>query len=184
MLPKPEKKSKKIKSEQLDLVEEISEKDHIRKKQLYLFVSLSLTIGLSLIFYTYRHFRLPKISIPKPVVITNSINLDLDENSGIYIKSGDYTYSQNYSQNINEEIKYLDKLEPVINSTLYEKIPKGVTIRQFEEKTKTGFKGLYRLSIPEHDIYIILKYEGSNSDKFISTIPNEVEKIYWHLVEK
>lgn len=182
MLPKPIK-TKKIKSEQLDLIEEISEKDRLKKKQRYLFISLALTIGLSLIFYTYKHFRLPRLSIPKNIEITNSFSLDLDKNSGVYIKSADYTYTQNFSKDVASELKYLDNIKVATDSALYEKIPKGVTVRQFEEKNKSEFNGLYRLTVPSRDIYIIFNFKGSNIEKNISLIPNLVEKIYWHLVQ-
>lgn len=184
MLPKPEKKTRKIKSEQLDLVEEINEKDRIKKKQLYLFVSLALTIGLSLIFYTYRHFQLPHLPTIPQIATTNSFSLDVGNNWGIYVKFQDYTYNQNYSKEIKEGLKYLDNIDATIDSSLYQKIPRGVTIRQFEENNKSGFIGLYRLSVPNRDIYILINIAGDNLDQSIKNIPNVVEKIYWHLIEK
>ena len=102
MLPKPIK-TKKIKSEQLDLVDELSEKKHIIRKQRWLFISLGLTIGLSLIFYTYRHFRLPQFSLLKlPDIQTSTpsvfeIEVDNQSTWSIYIQSIDFTYEKNFS---------------------------------------------------------------------------------------
>jgi len=182
MLPKPIK-SKKIKSEQLDLVEEISEKNHTRKKQLYLYISLILTIGLSLIFYTFKHFRLPKISIPTPV-ISDIFSLDLDNTWSVYIQSADFIYNHNFSSATSEGINYLNTSNPIDDSLLYQKIPRGVIVRQFEQKDKNKFQAYYRLTVPKRDIYILINISGDNLDQSINEIPAMVEKIYWHLVGK
>ncbi len=189
MLPKPIK-TKKIKSEQLDLVDELSEKKHIIRKQRWLFISLGLTIGLSLIFYTYRHFRLPQFSLPKlPNIQTTTpsvfeIEVDNQNIWSIYVQSDDFIYEKNFSdQNqINEAINFLDQTGIVKDSLLYQKIPKGVTIREIITSSNDKYQAYFRLSIPNRDIYILFNISGSSTKNSANSIPSIVEKIYWHLV--
>lgn len=56
MLPKPEK-TRKIRSEQLDLVKSIDDSSKSRRKLIILIISLLLTIGLSLGLLGYRHLK-------------------------------------------------------------------------------------------------------------------------------
>jgi len=191
MLPKPEK-IRKIKSlKQLDLVDEISTKDRVRTKQRWLFITLSLTIGVSLIFYSYRHFRLPSISIPVPKLSTNttitpSFNIDNPDknNWSIYVSSADFIYQKDFSDviAIDDGINFLNQAAPDQKSFLYEKIPKGVTVRQIISPNVSKYKGYFRLTIPNRDIYILFDITGANLDNSAKLIPGVVETIYWHLV--
>ena len=76
MLPKPEKtkKGSTPKAEQLDLVETISVEDKLKHKRRWLYITLFFTIGLSLIFMTYRSVKkfLEHPSLPHP-----NLNLSL-----------------------------------------------------------------------------------------------------------
>jgi hypothetical protein len=189
MLPKPIK-IKKSKSEQLDLVDELSEKKHIIRKQRWLFISLGLTIGLSLIFYTFRHFRLPQFSLPSLPSIESSIpsafeiNINDSNTWSIYVQSNDFTYQKNSptQEQIDEGINFLGQAGPVKDSILYEKIPKGVTVRQIITPSAGKYQAYFRLTIPNREIYILFNITGSSVDTSIASIPSVVEKIYWHLV--
>jgi len=191
MLPKPEK-IRKIKSlKQLDLVDEISTKDRVRVKQRWLFITLGLTIGISLIFYTYRHFRLPNISIPVPKISTETITTpsfninNPDKNNwAIYVSSADFIYQKDFpnTATIDDGLNFLNQAAPDPKSFLYEKIPKGVTVRQIISPNASEYKGYFRLTIPNRDIYILFNIIGSNLDNSAKLIPGVVETIYWHLV--
>lgn len=191
MLPKQEK-VRKIKSlKQLDLVDEISTKDRIRVKQRWLFITLGLTIGISLIFYTYRHFRLPNISIPVPQLSSDistapSFNIENPDknNWSVYVSSADFIYQKNFSDatTIDDGLNFLNQAAPDPKSFLYEKIPKGVTVRQIISPNDSEYKGYFRLTIPNRDIYILFDITGANLDNSAKLIPGVVETIYWHLV--
>lgn len=91
MLPKPEKIKKASSSaHQLDLVESISVEEKLRKKRFFLYISLLATIGLSLLFWSYRlitnflkyssRLSIPKIEIPTVRINTSPVSPNLSQN--------------------------------------------------------------------------------------------------------
>ncbi|HPD44826.1 MAG TPA: hypothetical protein PK131_01450 [Candidatus Woesebacteria bacterium] len=186
MLPKTIK-PRKIKSEQLDLVDEISEKEWIHRKQFWLFVSLILTVGLSLVFYFYRYWSQPHLSSSVSPAPTVPFNLEIDDQNewSVYVRSGDFVYQKNFTDQtaVESAVNFLNQTDPIADSFLYKAIPKGVVVRQIITSRAGSYQGYFRLSIPGREIYILIRITGQNNLDFsIELIPGVVEKIYWWLV--
>jgi len=174
MLPKPEK-LKKVKTEQLDLVEKISDEDKIRKKRKYLIIAIICTVGLSTIFYCYHHLESLNLSFSLPSINFNFSkvpNFTHDKDISIYIQSNDFTYEY-LSVSIPDIAGILSTLStaPIIK---LENLPSGVETRAFDNEDITA----YYLSVPTKNIQIIIK---SNNPQKKSQL---VEKIYWYLVNR
>jgi len=173
MLPKPEK-VKKIKHEQLNLVDEISEKKKRQIKQLWLIISICLTIGLSLIFNLYRHlsslqlnfnFDLPKISAP-------SSNIDL-ENANISYSIPATTDSM-YSLITGSDFSSQKEIAAVL--------PQGIKFKQYYEEQADYINLGYEIITPAKSLIILLKLNGPNPKEHMKDVPKVVEKLYWSLI--
>jgi len=174
MLPKPEK-LKKVKTEQLDLVEKISDEDKIRKKRKYLIIGIICTVGLSAAFYCYHCLESLKLSFSLP-----SINLNFDKTPeftrdkeiSLYIQSDDFVYE--YQSNLIPDINDILSVLSTAPVKKLDNLPSGVEVREFNNADTTA----YYLSVPTKNIQIIIKSENFQKKSQL------VEKIYWYLVNR
>jgi hypothetical protein len=175
MLPKPEK-LKKVKTEQLDLVEKISDEDKIRKKRKYLIIAIICTVGLSAIFYCYHHLESLNLSFSLPSIKNlnfNKIpNFTHDKDISLYVQSNDFTYEY-LSTSISDIAEILSTLSTAPIKKL-DNLPSGVEIREFDNADISA----YYLSVPTKTIQIIIKSNNSQKKSQL------VEKIYWYLVNR
>jgi hypothetical protein len=172
MLPKPEK-LKKVKTEQLDLVEKISDEDKIRKKRKYLIVAIICTVGLSTIFYCYRHLESLNLSFSFPTINFNKIpNFTHDKDISLYIQSNDFVYE--YQSSLIPDINDILSILSTAPVKKLENLPSGVNVREFNNADISA----YFLSVPTKNIQIIIKTNNSQKKSQL------VEKIYWYLVNR
>jgi hypothetical protein len=174
MLPKPEK-IKKVKTEQLDLVEKISDEDKIRKKRKYLIISIICTVGISAIFYCYRQLESLNLRFKMPAI---SLNFDKrpkftnDKDISLYIKSDNffYEYQSDLISDIDETLFTLDTAP----TKTIDNLPSGVEVRGFVQDDISA----YCLSVPARNIKLIIKSNDLQKTKEL------IEKIYWHLINQ
>lgn len=172
MLPKPEK-LKKVKTEQLDLVEKISDEDKIRKKRKYLIIAIICTVGLSTIFYCYRCFTSLGLSFNLPTINFNKIpNFTYDKDISLYIQSNDFVYE--YQSSLIPDINDILSILSTAPVKKIENLPSGVEVREYDNADISA----YFLSVPTKNIQIIIK---SNNLQKKSQL---VEKIYWYLINR
>jgi len=174
MLPKPEK-LKKVKTEQLDLVEKISDEDRIRKKRKYLIISIICTVGLSAIFYCYHHLESLNLNfklIPINLNFDRTPEFTHDKEISLYVQSNDFAYE--YQSSLIPDIGEILSILSTAPLKKLENLPSGVEVREFNNDDITA----YYLSVPTKKIQIVIK---SNSLQKKSQL---VEKIYWYLVNR
>lgn len=177
MLPKPDKTKKGVKTEQLDLVETLDSAKKIKRKRFWLILTLCLTIGLSLIFWVYyslaRHFfqltPTPRLKFTLDRLITPDTS-----SWSIYLKSGDFVWSQNFNQNPDSLIKQLEKTKLVADSLLKNTLPSGAEIKEIITAPSVS----YQIFVPGKTITLLLTLPSSD----MSRIPSLVEKIYWAVI--
>jgi hypothetical protein len=204
MLPKPEKIKKKIKSEESETVNEISPAEKIRKKRIFVTWALSITIGLSFLFWIYhflRNFSLPKISLSVPKIsvsknLNPTLSLEKDINSvliseksiwSIYIKSDSFLWQKNPDQlfsdtNPDSIISNLSKSKNTNESLIQKSLPVGAEIKENLISKNNSFEAQYLITVPQKQIFLVLKVSGDNLEKSKLLIPQLAEKIYWDVI--
>jgi len=179
MLTKIELNQKKAKSsEQLDLVDTITSDDKIHKKRMFVISAISITIGLSLVFWIYRSFKTVSISLPQmpkfAAISKNDINTDI---STIIGKD-----SQNW------EINYVDKfdtskLKYSQNSLIKDLLPLGVDVKENYTQTDTAQTLQALITLPQQNIYLSIKYRLPDQNTFKTTLQKLIPPIYWFKVQ-
>lgn len=211
MLPKPEKNKKNnVNVEQLSLVDPLKKENNLKKKRLYVGLTLSLTVALSVSFSIYRYLQDNRTSLQLPVSIfksqspsLNPSSLDKDISSllasekniwHIYANDLSNNYSYNWSQNKSDFAPTQQDIVaqiPNLNQTktnshvLDNVLPGGVTY--FDNKSDSNNDLIYTalLIVPKKQIFIYLKISngiGSDQPQIDKKISGVVEKIYWNLI--
>lgn len=190
MLPKPEKKSKKNNSEQLDLVETVDEGGKIEKKRRLLLVFLFLTVGLSLILALYRHFQSFDFSTFKissflsPAIQflpkNNSKNIPAD---WIFVVNTSSGFSFSFPQN-----SASPNLSSIKNpSPLYAKkyLPQGVLVSESNFQSADYFEISSILTTPKTTINLYAKIPGkiSQSPNGLENYSQLVRDFYWQIID-
>lgn len=199
-----EKREKVKKSSQLPLEEKDSgpsPEEILRAKRRLLIILLSLTIGLSCLFWLYRnirHFQFPSLSIfSLPTFPSQEVD-DLSEVSQL-IKADSSSWSvyfkpQNFSAfTINPDSSfsdsYFDKQIALLqkdkaNSGLITKsLPEGTKI--FDRLTETNSQLIYTalITVPDNSIIFHFKINGQNIVESKKIIPQIVEIYYWSTIK-
>lgn len=181
MLPKPDK-SKKTKTEQLDLVETISKQDNLLHRRRFIIFTLVLTAGISLIFWGYRFLittPIGQISLPHINFFQNhpSVALNLPSHFShwsIYVKSNDFVWSQNSHQDPESEFQHLRQLPSRSDSLLRQVLPSGVDVKEILATSSAS----YLISVPNREIFLSFGFPASEQ----SLLPQLVDKIYWAII--
>lgn len=208
MLPKPEKNKKiSVNAEQLSLVDPVKKENNLKKKRLYVGITLILTVSLSVSFSVYHYFknnslniRLPS-SVHTPNLKQDNINKSIDnllssEKNIWYVHAQDLntSYSLDWPS---DKVDFIPSSENILssltdiqqssfNSHLLDGIlPGGVTY--VDNKTNSNSDLIYTslLTVPQKQFFIYIKISnGTNSDPILvdKKIQTLVEKIYWHLI--
>lgn len=181
MLPKPDK-SKKTKTEQLDLVETISKHDSLLHRRRYIILTLIVTSGLSLAFMTYRYlttahyqFSLPHLSLPS---LSTALKLPTGfDHWSVYVKSGQYSWSQRLYQLPPQTLPNLNSSSTLTTShSLATVLPSGVEVKEIIATTSAS----YLITVPDRQI--LLYFEFPETEK--SRLPQIVESIYWDIIRR
>lgn len=194
MLPKPEKIKKKLKSEESESIKEISPEEKIRKKRHLVALVLSITIGLSFLFWIYHFFKnfslpkfsfsVPKISVSKDSNSISSLEKDInnilisDKNIwSIYVKTDSFLWEKNSSDlSLNPVFKNNE------SSFVKKLLPSGAEVKENLINQDNSFEVQSLITIPNKKITLIIKVSGNNLDNSKKLIPILAEKIYWDVV--
>lgn len=210
MLPKPDKSKKKFPSdggESIETKEErlAKEKKRLQKKRRLVVISIILTVGLSLSFWSYRSikkfitqdhkinsrisFSLPNIKISKTK--TNNFDSQIQKiispkfaNTSIYIADNSedhFVWSQNETnifqqQSLKDIQSHLDNLTATNKSLLGVNLPQGLSFQEIVSD-KDSFDYFNQINLPGKKMLILI-HSSSSAD--ISTL---VESIYWTYIQ-
>ncbi|MFA6518049.1 MAG: hypothetical protein WCV93_00140 [Candidatus Shapirobacteria bacterium] len=184
MLPKPEKvrKGRSQESEQLDLVETLSQDKNLSSKRRLVFVIMTLTIFLPLVFMLYRQFSLsPKKSISTPEVSFPVISQDFIDWSfyvgGASQNNQNLIWSKNPDQigspdQISKLLAFTQKTPLLTSGPVFDLLPKGFDLHQYNPQSDVTC--LY-VNIPQNPFFMIIKSPPESSE----LIPVLVDRLYW-----
>jgi hypothetical protein len=208
MLPKSDKNKKTFPSgEVIETKEEILAKNQkrLQKKRRFIIISIILTVGLSLSFWTYRSIKdflnQPhqinsnfKINLPQ-INLSKSKSNDFDnemqtiisdfKNISLYITDDNldnpFLWQQNESvlfkdQPIEDIKSKLDNLTPTNKSSLNINFPEGLSFQEIISD-KIGFDYLGQINLPGKKLLILIHLDNKQD---VSTL---VESIYWAYVQ-
>ena len=179
MLPKPEKNSRNNSTQQLDLVETISDADKLKKKRLTLIIFLILTIGLSLCFWIYRQFKtfnfsqikLPEISLKLPSLPQSKFVLNTPPGWIFEILPATASASPK-----------------TVNSAPYAKkyLPEGVLATEKINITPNFLEIDSQISTPKISFQVYAKIPGNitSSSPEIDQYAKLIETLYWHEINQ
>lgn len=204
MLPKQDKSKKQFPSDDFEPNEESKEekaekeKKRIQKKRRLVIISIILTVGLSLSFWTYRSiknflanpkvpkinlsFNLPKINFSSK---TKKIIPDGFSDVSVYIydnSSPQFIYSQNESFVFKDEPladiqNRFNNLKPSTKSLININLPQGLTFKEIVSD-KSEFHYYNQIILPDdRELTILISSPQSIN---ISTL---VESIYWTYIQ-
>lgn len=182
MLPKPEKKSSKS-SQQLDLIDTISDEERLRKKRRSLIFSLLLTVGLSLIFGLYtqlKHYNFSTLSLPQ-----FSLNFNLSSLSQLKP-----TFTPNLPSDWTFQLLSDGENPPSLstpNPAPYAKkyLPEGVLVSEKTTSTADYFEINSEISTPQKKFQVYAKIPGkiNSSSPELDRYSRAVESLYWYLLQ-
>lgn len=204
MLPKQEKIKKSSSSQQLDLVDSLSEDKKLRRKRIYIIITLILTVGLSLFFWIYRssksffitnkisnvkpNFSFPKINFPaNQPDLEKTVNqiISTDKNTwSIFVQTTSLNKSPfSWSKNIETPTSTTLNVPISTNSILKNNLPEGAQIQENVLSNTDSYQLTTLITVPNKQLFIIIKVAGTNNlQSSIKLIPYLVEKIYWELI--
>lgn len=205
MLPKEEKVKKIPDPEQEGLFDKENEKERIAKKRKFVYVSMALTIGLSLSFWLYRSIKTIDLSVPKIELPTfnftvskrktTAFKLPEDENStwSIFLKRSDsdipiYQSKQDLifeTEKFDSILEKIDKSNPVSPSQYSNLLPPGVKLKEILEEDNNKFTYLSKVITPDQDLLLIIKLSDSKDlSASKKLIPNLIDQLYWYSRQK
>ncbi len=193
MLPKPEKKSKKkVATEQLDLVETISEGDKSRKKRQSTILFLFLTVGISLIFFTYRqakNFNFQAPSLPH-------LNFKMSKSSQSFTPSFPLSWSVSvstigstfYSFNSPPALKpdFSQVKTPVTESIAKKQLPEGVKVVEKFNLKDDRSEILSDISTPKVSFRLYAQIPGDINRQGVDreAYSQLAKDLYWYLIKR
>lgn len=205
MLPKEEKVKKIPDPEQEGLFDKENEKERIAKKRKVVYISMALTVGLSLSFWLYRSIKTINLSVPRIELPTfnftvskpktNGFKLPEDQNStwSIFLKRSDsdlpiYQSKQDLifeTEKLDSILQKIDKSNPVIPSQYSNLLPPGVKLKEIIEEDTSKLTYLSKIITPDQELLLIIKLSDSKdlaASKKI--IPNLIDQLYWYSRQK
>lgn len=202
MLPKEEKIKKKPDSDQPGLFDKENEKDRLRKKRLFLYAAMFLTIGLSLSFWIYRSlknfdftFRVPQINFSLSVPKNNQLNLSLDSRStwSIFlqkINSNDIIYQKNadllfVNQDQNFILNKIDQTNFITSSQYASALPEGIKVKEIIEENNSTFSYFSKIITPNQELFLIIGISSSSDlASAKKSLPSLINQLYWYSLQK
>ena len=218
MLPKPEK-TKKINKNLLADSEITKESDEVvaakrlKSKRRLVLISLSLTVGLSFIFWSVRsvqsfinspktfnfhpnfNIKLPEFNLKKDSSKNQNLTSDTDIRNFLKDKNWSVisffvnqpnqpTFSQNAdSSSFESDVNLLSSLNRPDQSQINLNLPQGLL---FQEKlTQNGFL-LYQnlITLPSTQLFISIKIPNANLSDNQSNLSQLVDMLYWYSVSQ
>jgi hypothetical protein len=215
MLPKPEKNKKSAPLTEIE--DKVKNDAQLAKKRLQLkrrliLLSLFLTVGLSFIFWSFRHIQAILVSPPKfslnlkinlpqfnhqPSVQNTNSSVDLDkyikslpESWSIFVTSIShpdipiYQYNFNSPTNLSEIIEKLSSQKVNSESLVNLTLPQGLL---FQESLNSDSNFIYQniISLPQNKLLFLIKIDNpKNIDQAKKDLPPLIDKVYWYSVQK
>ncbi len=187
MLPKPDKKT-----EQLDLVETISEADKSRQKRQATLLFLFLTVGISLIFLIYRqaknfNFQLPKL----PSFSLNfskapsSFSPDFPLSWSIHVSTvGSTLYSFASPPALSPDFSQFKT--PVTEAIAKQDLPQGVKVIEKQIFKDDSTQILSDISTPKISFRLYAQIPGdiNQQSEAIQNYSRLAKDLYWYLIKQ
>lgn len=216
MLPKPEK-TKKLNKNLLADAEITKESDEVialkrlKIKRRLILVSLTLTVGLSLIFWSFRQFQsfvnspksfnfhpnftLPEFNFHKNSSSNQNSASDLDIKNFLKDKNWSVTsffvnhpdkptFSLNFDSSSSEsDINLLSSLTKTDQSLISLDLPQGLL---FQEKLTQNNFLLYQnlITLPHTQLFISIKISDTSLTNNQSNLSQLVDMLYWYSVSQ
>jgi len=211
MLTKQEMSKKKSFSSDLPTEEVDNSADlKLKKKRFFIILSITLTIGLSLVFIIYRQVkeiianphlsvpRLPQLSLSKPVVtsagiedltaaISQIITIDQSKwNIVVALPTAVYNWPSNRTHIDQDQVTTLSKnmSQRSPSTLLAELLPQGLLVREESSSAESLQKltaVVYPLTTPP--LFFDLQYQGNASD-FQKVLTDLIPTIYWSTISQ
>lgn len=186
MLPKRSSKKSSSDAQQLQLDQAQSTAKKQSRKQKILFVTLALTIGLSIAFSLFyrlssSQFHLPQINLPLP--FSSSARLSsklaplLDHSStSVYVQTIPNTFSDHYPDSFSLPSSQIDSLVSTLSSLPFSShtaLPSGCQVQQ----QSVNHQLQLLITVPQKQILIIIDQPPPQPqlDSIIATL-------YWHTI--
>ena len=205
MHTKEELVEKKTRSQQLNLVDEVSNIDKIAKKRKHLILAIIATIGLSLLFWLARvsqyYFNHPasliphiSLKIPQKTNLFENLESQINQivfsqevqwNISIAIDSTIFNWSKNKIVISNSDlISARDILIVKKNNSskiaLY--LPQGLNIKENLVQNQKSLSLQSLITLPRHQIIFFINYSGPNQNFPPTILPQLISSLYWTIV--
>lgn len=204
MLPKEEKVKKNPDLDQPGLFDKENEKERITKKRRFVYIAMSLTIGLSLSFWLFRSLKNFTFSFPKPnlKISLPSLNLkrkepelDLDSNSTwVFFVQDNHSNTPIFQKNqdllfVNQDFDFivsqLDQSDFSSSNQFSSLLPQGVKVKEIIEENDNHFSYFSKIITPGQELILIIAVKDSlNLVESKNKIPDLVNQLYWYSLQK
>ena len=214
----PQKDKKKYLSDsdvqQLDLVKTLDNHKNVKKNRFWVILLLTLTAGLSFIFWSYNYFRQNPISpklnlnIKLPTFTTdyNQASSDLKSVIDPYIQpnpdawsvyvetlpgsvhqfSWSYLPDPIFNQTSSSQLISQIQAQPISSDpAIRNNLPQGAEIKQIKNISDTSRQYQILVGLPRWQIFMIIQVSSpANLDESSQKIPSLVKEIYWSIVSQ
>lgn len=211
MLPKPDKNKKSLDSENTPReIDPILLAKKAKKKRRLIVISLVLTVGISLIFWTYHFlknnftgFSFPKINtnlhfdLPAFTPKNKNKYISFEENIQKIIPSSDASWSffvsqlplsnplwqKNFSdQNLDNIVQKISSISATTQSQFDPNLPQGLTLQEFvSESTTLDYQSI--ITTPTQKILIIIQNNNKDINSTKSLLPKLINQLYWDAIQ-
>jgi hypothetical protein len=214
----PQKDKKKYLSDsdvqQLDLVKTLDNHKNVKKNRFWVIFLLTITAGLSFIFWSYNYFRQnpisPKFSlnIKLPIFTTNYNQANPDLKSvidpylqpnpdawSIYVEtlpgsvhqfSWSYLPDSIFNQTSSSQLISQIQTQPISSdSTIRNNLPQGTEIKQIKNISDISRQYQILVGLPRWQIFMVIQVSSpANLDESSQKIPSLIKDIYWSIVSQ
>ena len=204
MLPKEEKiKKKKSDSDQPGLFDKEDEKKRLRKKRIFIYISMFFTIGLSLSFWTYRslknfsfnfNFKLPQFNFSMPSS-KSTLNLSLNPNSNwslylensnsqtiVYEKNSELIFTTESLETLSQKI---DQSNFITSSKYASSLPEGVKVKEIIDEQGNSFSYFSKIITPNQELLLVIGISNSTDlETAKKQLPQIIDQLYWYSLQK
>ena len=211
MLPKKEKISKqKVKLEEDRVTKKIDDPTRLRRNRIFVVITLSLTICLSLSLFIYRKINvaistgqsvIPRFQITFPTInhalpgttntLDSSVNNIIIHTPGVWSVYGrlempgrdNFVWSRNMdNMTITTQEATLEPIPASTNATIAPYLPEGLLISE-SVNSENGISAAYLIKLPDRRIFISIN-NPDKSPSLVPLVPALVSNIYWELVSR
>lgn len=211
MLPKPEKNKKNLDSDLPKIDDPVVLAKKAKNKRRLIIISLVLTVGISLIFWTYRFlknniqsFSLPKINLTShfsflkinPKIKHEAVSFDDDVQKIISSSNESWSFFISQiplnsplwqkdfdSQNLDNIIQKVSSASSTTQSQFDSNLPQGLKIQEIiSESSEFIYQSI--ITTPSQKFLIIIQNKNPKNINFTkSLLPKLINQLYWDAIK-